>query len=223
MKIKRTILLPAAALALALGSAHAAGESQSRDVPNFNQMDKNNDGALTREEAAVHRRLSAHFDQVDDNGDRKLTRAEYLQIRARQDLYSLRDSLAEFINQEGKAPLATGQQNASAMDKQASANEALPMAVSSQLVRSVQDTLQAKGIDAGPIDGIWGPRTHQALREFQDRQGLDTTGQLNAQTLAALDISAAQTASAADSASAGGSASAGPQFDKADKDNDGRR
>lgn len=51
-----------------------------------------------------------------------------------------------------------------------------------------EDTLQAKGIDAGPVDGIWGPRTHRALREFQDWQGLDSSGQLDAQTLAALGI-----------------------------------
>jgi peptidoglycan hydrolase-like protein with peptidoglycan-binding domain len=95
------------------------------------------------------------------------------------------------------------------------------MAVSPQLVRSVQDSLQAQGIDAGSVDGIWGPRTHRALREFQDRQGLDTTGQLDAQTLAELDLSAQQTASAEDSASAGGSASGVSRFEKADKDNNG--
>ncbi len=214
MQITRSILIPAAAFGLMLGSAHAADEP-SRDVPNFNQMDKNNDGALSRSEASLHRRLSAHFDQVDDNGDGRLTRGEYLQIMARQDLFSLRDSLAEFINPEGKPPLAM-QQYASAMDKQASETESLPMAVSPQLVRNVQDTLQAKGIDAGPVDGIWGPRTHQALREFQDGQGLDTTGQLDRQTLVALGIEGEETAS-----TGGSTSSAAPGFDQADKDKNG--
>jgi hypothetical protein len=203
MQIKRSILLSGAAFALAFGSAQAAGE----DPPNFNTMDKNQDGALTREEASVHTRLSAHFDQVDDDHDGKLTRAEYLEIMARQDLYTLRDSIAEFINPQGKPPLATGAQagtQAGAGNEQASAEAqpSVPMAVSPQLVRSVQDTLKAKGIDPGPVDGIWGPRTHQALREFQDRQGIERTGQLDAGTLAALDVAGDGAASAGASASA---------------------
>jgi hypothetical protein len=209
MDIKRSILFSATAFALALGTAHAAGEGP----PNFNTMDKNNDGALTRAEASVHRRLSAHFDQVDDDRDGRLTRAEYLEIMARQDLYTLRDSIAEFINPEGRPPLTAGQ----ASGQQASARSA----VSSELVRNVQQTLSAEGVDAGPVDGIWGPRTHQALREFQEREGLDASGQLNAPTLAALGIDSTQTASAGESASAGGTARSTPQFDKADKNNDG--
>jgi hypothetical protein len=204
-------------LGFAFGSAQAAGD----DPPNFNTMDKNNDGALTREEASVHRRLSAHFNQVDDNRDGRLTRAEYLEIMARQDLYTLRDSIAEFINPEGKPPLATGAQAGGTGSEQANAGAqpSVPMAVSPQLVRSVQDTLHAKGIDAGPVDGIWGPRTHQALREFQERQGIETTGQLDARTLASLDVSGDSAASTGASASAG--ASGAPSFDNADKDNNG--
>lgn len=222
MNITRSILYSATAFALALGTARAAGE----DPPNFNTMDKNNDGALTRAEASVHRRLSAHFEQVDDDRDGRLTRSEYLEIMARQDLYTLRDSIAEFINPEGRPPLATGQapgQQTSAGAGQAGAAEqsSLPMAVSSELVRNVQNTLSAKGVDAGPVDGIWGPRTHQALREFQERHDLETSGQLNAQTLAALGIDGTRTASAGESASAGGTATRAPKFEKADKNNDG--
>jgi hypothetical protein len=222
MDIKRSILFSATAFALALGTAHAAGEGP----PNFNTMDKNNDGALTRAEASVHGRLSAHFDQVDDDRDGRLTRAEYLEIMARQDLYTLRDSIAEFINPEGRPPLTAGQasgQQASEKAGQAGSAEqsSLPMAVSSELVRNVQQTLSAEGVDAGPVDGIWGPRTHQALREFQEREGLDASGQLNAPTLAALGIDSTQTASAGESASAGGTARSTPQFDKADKNSDG--
>jgi peptidoglycan hydrolase-like protein with peptidoglycan-binding domain len=94
-------------------------------------------------------------------------------------------------------------------------------------VRSVQQSLKTKGIDAGPVDGIWGPKTHQALQQFQEKQGLDATGQLNARTLEALGIPGEQAASES-SASAGASASrsgqqgALPRFEQADRDNNGR-
>jgi len=55
-------------------------------------------------------------------------------------------------------------------------------------VRDVQQALQDKGFEVGPIDGIMGPRTRNALREFQQRQGLRGAGQLNQETLAALNV-----------------------------------
>lgn len=192
MHIPRSILMAAAAAALAAGTAHAAGNAQSADTPSFNQMDSNNDGALTRSEAARHAKLMDQFDQVDDDGDGRLARGEYLQIMARQDLHTLRDSLAEFIDPQGKPPLAQGEQTTG----QQALQDAPPAAASAQLVRNVQGELQAQGVDPGPIDGIWGPRTHQAVREFQEAQDLEATGQLNAPTLAALGITGEQSASA---------------------------
>ena len=43
-----------------------------------------------------------------------------------------------------------------------------------------------KGFDAGEVDGIWGPETEAALREFQSAQGMDVTGQPSRQTIYAL-------------------------------------
>jgi hypothetical protein len=235
MHITRSNFLSAAAFALTVVAAHAADDKQSRDVPNFNQMDKNDDGALTRSEASGNPKLLVHFAQVDDNGDGRLTRAEYLEIMARQDLYNVRDSLAEFINPEGKPPLAVaqpaqraqGESSGSGQSQQPAQSEdekQLPLAASSQLVRTVQQSLERQGIEPGPVDGIWGPRTHQALRDFQDQQGLQSTGQLDARTLNALGVSEAQTASAGGSASSGGSSGQKhslPTFQRADKDGDG--
>lgn len=209
----RSKLSLAAALALATGAAYAA------DVPNFNQMDKDNDGSLTRSEAAGNPKLADQFQQVDDDGDGRLSRGEYLAIMARQDLYNLRENLAEFLDPDGKAPLAAGSQargqqassGQSAAQSSASAGgqrqpgpQAPGMAASNQLIRNVQEQLQAKGVDAGPADGIWGPQTHQGVREFQQAQGLQATGQLNAPTLAALGIPKEQSASAGQSRSSMG-------------------
>jgi peptidoglycan hydrolase-like protein with peptidoglycan-binding domain len=60
----------------------------------------------------------------------------------------------------------------------------------SSTVRNVQQALQDKGYDVGPIDGVMGPRTQSALREFQQQQGLTRSGQLDQQTMSALDVQA---------------------------------
>ncbi|HEU0201829.1 MAG TPA: peptidoglycan-binding domain-containing protein, partial [Burkholderiaceae bacterium] len=56
------------------------------------------------------------------------------------------------------------------------------------MVRSAQETLTRRGFDVGPIDGVLGPRTQGALREFQQQQGLNRSGQLDEETLKALDV-----------------------------------
>jgi outer membrane protein OmpA-like peptidoglycan-associated protein len=53
-------------------------------------------------------------------------------------------------------------------------------------VRAAQEKLNAAGFDAGPVDGILGPRTKRALIQFQAAQGLELTGELDAPTRARL-------------------------------------
>ena len=53
-------------------------------------------------------------------------------------------------------------------------------------VRRAQQALQTKGFDPGPIDGIVGPRTEDAIRNFQDRYGIKPSAKLDNQTLYAL-------------------------------------
>ena len=53
-------------------------------------------------------------------------------------------------------------------------------------VRKVQLALQKKGINPGPLDGKLGPLTKQALRSFQDRYGIKSSGEADNQTLFAL-------------------------------------
>jgi peptidoglycan hydrolase-like protein with peptidoglycan-binding domain len=53
-------------------------------------------------------------------------------------------------------------------------------------VRKVQQALQKRGIDPGPIDGIFGPLTKAAVRTFQGRYGMKPTGDVDNQTLFAL-------------------------------------
>ena len=53
-------------------------------------------------------------------------------------------------------------------------------------VIAAQEALTALGYDAGPVDGIVGPRSKDALRSFQSARDLPVTGQLDAATMAAL-------------------------------------
>jgi len=54
-------------------------------------------------------------------------------------------------------------------------------------VRGVQQALLEAGYDPGPIDGIMGPKTTSALKDFQKKEGLQVTGRLNAETQARLE------------------------------------
>ncbi len=56
----------------------------------------------------------------------------------------------------------------------------------SQSVRQAQQNLQAAGFDPGPIDGKMGPKTSQALKDFQQSKGIQASGKLDSQTQQAL-------------------------------------
>jgi peptidoglycan hydrolase-like protein with peptidoglycan-binding domain len=60
--------------------------------------------------------------------------------------------------------------------------------MSQEMVKQAQQALKDKGHDAGPVDGMWGPQTQQAVREFQQKEGIQATGRLDQKTLSALGM-----------------------------------
>jgi hypothetical protein len=56
-------------------------------------------------------------------------------------------------------------------------------------VRRLQEALNQQGHDVGEVDGLWGPQTASALREFQEAQGLEASGEPDEETIAALGLS----------------------------------
>jgi peptidoglycan hydrolase-like protein with peptidoglycan-binding domain len=62
------------------------------------------------------------------------------------------------------------------------------LAQASQEVRQVQQALSSKGFDPGQIDGIYGPNTAKALRQFQRQENLKVNGEIDASTLSHLGI-----------------------------------
>jgi peptidoglycan hydrolase-like protein with peptidoglycan-binding domain len=69
-----------------------------------------------------------------------------------------------------------------AKDTMKAAGEKVKDRLAAENVRASQQALKAKGFDPGPIDGIMGPRTAAAVRDFQQQQGLKATGQLDMAT-----------------------------------------
>jgi peptidoglycan hydrolase-like protein with peptidoglycan-binding domain len=60
------------------------------------------------------------------------------------------------------------------------------MRLSQSEVREVQRQLDSAGYPIASADGVMGPKTETAIRNFQRDKGLNATGELNDETLKAL-------------------------------------
>lgn len=74
------------------------------------------------------------------------------------------------------------------------------------IVKEVQKALESKGYNPGPVDGKMGQKTKDALTKFQREQGIQPTGQIDQQTLAALGVEG-QSAGSSTTGSTGSSGS----------------
>ena len=54
-------------------------------------------------------------------------------------------------------------------------------------VKELQSKLESLGYDVGPIDGIFGPLTENAVKQFQKDNGLVIDGIVGQETYAALE------------------------------------
>ena len=71
-----------------------------------------------------------------------------------------------------------------------------PVHLSRSQIRMLQQGLNTHGLNAGPVDGIMGDRTRQALQKFQSAHGLNASGDMDRKTLAALMAERNRTAKA---------------------------
>ena len=74
----------------------------------------------------------------------------------------------------------------------ASYNSPRSPALSQDMIQQVQVRLQQAGTYNGRIDGLWGPATETAVRSYQQQHNLNATGQLDSNTLAALNLDGTQ-------------------------------
>ena len=68
------------------------------------------------------------------------------------------------------------------------AQPAAPAAPAPRFVREAQRVLRDLGYQPGPVDGVVGRRTKQALVEYQRAERIQVTGRLDAETMVRLDI-----------------------------------
>jgi peptidoglycan hydrolase-like protein with peptidoglycan-binding domain len=66
-----------------------------------------------------------------------------------------------------------------------------PSRLNEDQVRRIQQALDSRGFHVG-VDGMWGPRTETALRDFQKAQKLPASGEFNQQTIMALGMNMAE-------------------------------
>jgi His-Xaa-Ser repeat protein HxsA len=57
-------------------------------------------------------------------------------------------------------------------------------------VKAVQQALKDKGHDPGTVDGVMGPKTRGALKDFQKKEGIKDTGRLDQETMTKLGVEA---------------------------------
>ena len=62
------------------------------------------------------------------------------------------------------------------------------VALSHDEINKVQQSLSDKGFYHGPIDGVLGPRTRQAIGEYQKSENLPVTNRLDAETAGKLGV-----------------------------------
>lgn len=83
-------------------------------------------------------------------------------------------------------PSATG---SSAQDSSRMANPG--STADSATIRQLQEQLAQKGFDPGPIDGVMGPQTRTALRNYRQSQGLKQANGIDRATLDSLGVQSA--------------------------------
>jgi peptidoglycan hydrolase-like protein with peptidoglycan-binding domain len=94
------------------------------------------------------------------------------------------------------AVVPTGSSSASSSSESSYASSrsgsAESMNLSQDEIRQLQITLNQRGFNVGEPDGNFGPRTRAALMQFQQREGLQRSGQIDQQTMSALGIKAGE-------------------------------
>ena len=93
------------------------------------------------------------------------------------------------MDDSSTAPSRLGRAKDTVKDKMTTMTDGSDKVTGSQThVAAAQQALQKNGLNPGPIDGYMGPRTTAAVREFQQKEQLQVTGQLDPETLGRLGI-----------------------------------
>jgi peptidoglycan hydrolase-like protein with peptidoglycan-binding domain len=86
----------------------------------------------------------------------------------------------------GSAQKQGGMTEPSARQEQPQQQSTAP-GVDQGTIKQAQEKLSSKGHDV-QADGVLGPKTQAAVKEFQQKEGIQASGRLNQETLAALGV-----------------------------------
>ncbi len=67
-------------------------------------------------------------------------------------------------------------------------SEEKPAVLHREDIKKLQESLRDKGYYSGPVDGVIGPRTRAAIRQYQKFENLPVTGRLDTQTAGKLGV-----------------------------------
>jgi peptidoglycan hydrolase-like protein with peptidoglycan-binding domain len=81
-----------------------------------------------------------------------------------------------------------GTQSQSLQGNQHNAQVINPSDLNPRQISLIQRELNDQGFTVGKQDGVWGPRTQQAIRTFQQQRNISTAQPLNQETLSALGV-----------------------------------
>ena len=94
--------------------------------------------------------------------------------------------------QKGDQQNTQNQGNMPNNNQQAAQNDQTnaPQNLSRGKIRQVQQALDKDGFNTGRADGRWGPKTENAIKQFQQSKQIQSSGQLDQQTVADLGLDA---------------------------------
>jgi hypothetical protein len=167
MNVKLTTLT-AFACALALGTAGAPAPASAQTTQSSEQKADRIEKEAEQKADRIEKEANQKADQVRKEGDRTAD-----QVRGKTDRAG--ETAGDKLDRAWDKTKETAREAKEAVtgaDGQARNAD----------VRQAQMALKDRGFDPGPIDGIMGPRTSAALREFQQKESLEVTGRLDDDT-----------------------------------------
>lgn len=185
MKLKTNLLVLTAASILACSTAFAATEGSSEPQPGASQATP--DSSMSQAQSSPSYSSEAPTDSSSSSQASGSTEPSAT-MQSPQDQAAVgsesSDSSASAQAPSEQLPSASESTSASGAGMAGGSTQQLD----SQTVQDIQQALNDKGFDSGKVDGIMGPNTQKALRDFQEDQGMQASGQPDQETLSALGI-----------------------------------
>jgi len=131
-------------------------------------------------------------DKMEDKAERAKDKVEDKAERAKDKTESAMDKVKEKAHDAKEKIVETKDK---VVDKVKGKKNKVAAKSEGANVRAAQQALRDQGYNPGPIDGVMGPRTSAAVRDYQTKEGLTASGQLDDATMDKLGVRGASSAS----------------------------